>query len=123
MLHILMVDDEPDLDMLIRQRFRKKIKAGEINFTFARNGTMALQELAKNSDLSLVVTDLNMPQMNGIELVIQIKKQYPDKKVIVISAYSDQTSIKTAKNAGAVDFIFKPVNFQEFEQKILEYSS
>ena len=120
MLHILMVDDEPDLDMLIQQRFRRDIKAGRLQFTFARNGERALQQLESHSEIGLIVTDLNMPEMNGIELLLQVKKLYPSKRMIVISAYSDQESIKTAKNAGADGFLFKPLNFKEFDEKIQE---
>ena len=120
MLHILMVDDEPDLDMLIQQRFRREVKAGQFSFSFARNGERALDILKSKPDISLVVTDLNMPEMNGIELLIQVKKSFPEKKMIVISAYSDQDSIKTATNAGADGFLFKPLNFQDFEYKIRE---
>jgi len=115
-----MVDDEPDLDMLIQQRFRREVKAGQFSFSFARNGERALDILKSKPDISLVVTDLNMPEMNGIELLIQVKKSFPEKKMIVISAYSDQDSIKTATNAGADGFLFKPLNFQDFEYKIRE---
>ncbi len=119
MLHVLMVDDEPDLDMLIQQRFRRETKAGQFKFSFARNGERALDTLKANPDIALVVTDLNMPEMNGIELLLQVKKAFPDKKMIVISAYSDQDSIKTATHAGADGFLFKPLNFKEFEQRLL----
>ena len=120
MLHILMVDDEPDLDMLIQQRFRREVKEGEFRFYFARNGERALEVLNKHPDISLIVTDLNMPEMNGIELLLQVKKNFPEIKMIVISAYSDQDSIKTATNAGADGFLFKPLNFQDFEHRIRE---
>ena len=116
-----MVDDEPDLDLLIQQRFRRQIQAGEFDFTFARNGKTALDFLEKHPDIKLVITDLNMPEMNGIELLLQIKKRFADKKVIVISAYSDRDSIQMAKNAGASDFLCKPINLVEFEQKIREH--
>jgi CheY-like chemotaxis protein len=115
-----MVDDEPDLDLLIQQRFRRQIQAGEFSFTFARNGKTALEFLEAHPDIQLIITDLNMPEMNGIELLLQIKKRYDDKRVIVISAYSDRDSIQTAKNAGASDFLCKPINLAEFEQKIRE---
>lgn len=120
MLHILMVDDEPDLDLLIQQRFRRDVKEGRLKFTFARNGERALKELEQHPEIALIVTDLNMPEMNGIELLLQVKKLYSDKKMIVISAYSDQDSIKTAQNAGADGFLFKPLSFKEFQEKITE---
>jgi sigma-B regulation protein RsbU (phosphoserine phosphatase) len=118
MLNILMVDDEPDLDLLIQQRFRQDIKAHRLSFTFARHGTQALTILAGDKAFDLVVTDLNMPEMNGIELLLQVKKHYPNVKMLVISAYSDQENIRMATNAGADGFLFKPLNFQEFEEKI-----
>lgn len=118
MLNILMVDDEPDLDLLIQQRFRTEIKEKRLSFTFARNGTKALEVLAKGTPYDLVVTDLNMPEMNGIELLIQVKKHYPTLKMLVISAYSDQDNIRLATSAGADGFLFKPLDFQEFQSKI-----
>lgn len=117
MLNILMVDDEPDLDILIQQRFRKEIRDQQIAFTFARNGGQAIR-LLKDTLFDMVVTDLNMPEMNGIELILQAKKLYPDIHMFVISAYSDQDNIRLATNAGADGFLFKPLNFKEFEEKI-----
>jgi CheY-like chemotaxis protein len=113
-----MVDDEPDLDLLVQQRFRREISNGIYKFSFARNGTQALQTLEVNPDIKLVVTDLNMPEMNGIELMIQLRSHFPHVKNMVISAYSDGDSIATARRAGAIDFITKPVDFGEFEQKL-----
>ena len=118
MLHILMVDDEPDLDLLIQQRFRKKIKEGVFQFSFARNGESAKQILTEHSDVRLVITDLNMPEMNGIQLLIYVKKRYPTINLIVISAYSDSNNTLFAKNAGASDFLFKPLDLNEFEEKL-----
>lgn len=123
MLSILMVDDEPDLDLLIQQRFYKEIKSNQYKFLFARHGEEALRYLEQNPDVQLVITDLNMPQMNGIQLLLNVKKKAPDKKVIVMSAYSDQENIETAKKAGACDFLVKPLNFQTFERKLKEYSA
>lgn len=116
-----MVDDEPDLDLLIQQRFRREITAGIYKFSFARNGSQALETLETAHDIKLVVTDLNMPQMNGVELLIKLRQFFPHVKNIVISAYSDGESILSAKKAGAVDFIPKPINFQEFEQKLKDF--
>lgn len=118
MLHVLMVDDEPDLDLLVQQRFRREIADRTYKFSFARNGTQALSALKVNPDIKLVVTDLNMPEMNGIELMIQMRSKFPQVKNMVISAYSDQDSIATARRAGAIDFITKPVDFLEFEKKL-----
>ena len=122
MLRVLMVDDEPDLDLLIQQRFRKKIKEGIVSINFARNGSEATDMIDHAESPSkrphIVVTDLNMPEMNGLELLIHIKKQYPEINVYIVSAYSDQDSVKTAKNAGADGFLFKPINFSDLDEII-----
>ena len=123
MYHILMVDDEPDLDLLIRQRFRHDIQKNVYRFTFARNGSEALEALEKYPDIQLVITDLNMPHMNGIELLIQLHKKHPHVENMVISAYSDDTNIQTARKAGAKEFIIKPVNFAEFEAKLKKFQA
>jgi adenylate cyclase len=117
-LNILMVDDEPDLDLLIRQRFRKEISQGHYDFTFARNGREALAILQDHPEIKIVVTDLHMPQMNGIELLIQVRNRFPHTKNLVISAYGDQQNVSMARNAGAIDFLTKPINFIEFESKL-----
>lgn len=122
MYHILMVDDEPDLDLLIRQRFRREIQQNIYAFTFSRNGSEALDALVKYPDIQLVITDLNMPHMNGIELLIQLHKKFPHVQNMVISAYSDDTNVETARKAGAKDFLIKPVNFTEFAEKLKKFS-
>lgn len=119
MLHILMVDDEPDLDVLIQQRFRRLVKDGQVKLSFARDGQKAmdlLEETKVTDPIGLVITDLNMPQMNGIELLLQAKKDFHNTKIFVISAYSDQESVNNAKNAGADGFLFKPLNFKDLEE-------
>lgn len=118
MYHILVVDDEPDLDLLIQQKFRKRIKGQELKFTFCRNGYEAISALEASSDVCLVVTDYNMPKMNGIELIIQIRKRYGTLPVIIVSAYSDQDSLQAASKAGADDFLCKPLHLGELEKKI-----
>lgn len=115
-LEVLMVDDEPDLDFLIKQRFRHKIQQGELTFHFARNGTQALEVLENNPTISHVITDLNMPQMNGLELLLQVKNHYPYICNVVISAYGDQQTIQEALNIGASYFLTKPLNFADFEK-------
>lgn len=120
MLRILMVDDEPDLDLLIQQRFRKKVKEGQMSLTFARHGLEAIEHIdhadAPSQRPHIVITDLNMPEMNGLELLIHIKKMRPEILVYIVSAYSDQDSVRTAKNAGADGFLFKPLNFSELDE-------
>lgn len=118
MTKILMVDDEPDLDILIQQRFRNEIKSGLYEFLFARNGARALDVIHQNPDIGLVLTDLNMPEMNGLELLLQLKKDSPNIRILIISAYGDSESKSLAKKAGAEGFITKPIVFSELEEKI-----
>lgn len=115
---ILMVDDEPDLDILIQQGFRKEIRDGIYSFIFARHGAAALELIEKNPDVKLVLTDLNMPEMNGLELLGHLKHQYSDVKVLILSAYGDQESRSIALSAGAVDFLTKPIVFSELQTKL-----
>ena len=115
---ILVVDDEPDLELLIRQRFRQKIKDNEIVFDFASNGVDALEMLNHKNDFDLVLTDINMPVMDGLTLLIKIKEQQKHSKAVVVSAYGDLENIRTAMNRGAFDFIIKPIDFQDLETTI-----
>ena len=115
---ILVVDDEPDLELLIRQRFRHKIRANEIVFDFAGNGMEALEKLNEKNDFDLVLTDINMPVMDGLTLLIKIKEQKKLSKAVVVSAYGDLENIRTAMNRGAFDFITKPIDFADLETTI-----
>ncbi len=115
---ILVVDDEPDLELLIRQRFRHKIRSNEIIFDFANNGAVALDKLNERNDFDLVLTDINMPVMDGLTLLIKIKEQQKMSKAVVVSAYGDLENIRTAMNRGAFDFITKPIDFQDLETTI-----
>jgi len=115
---ILVVDDEPDLELLIKQRFRHKIKNNEITFDFAGNGLEALEKLNAQNDFDLVLTDINMPVMDGLTLLIKIKEQQKMSKAVVVSAYGDLENIRTAMNRGAFDFITKPIDFQDLETTI-----
>jgi len=121
MLKVLMVDDEPDLDFLIQQKFRKEIRRGDYQFLFARNGEGALKAFEDHSDINLVFSDLNMPQMNGIELLMKLQNSHPDVSVIIISAYSDYENMKLAKKAGAHSFITKPINLKELHDIVEKF--
>ena len=113
---ILMVDDEPDLEPLVLLRMRRKIRAGTYSFLFAQNGVEALEMLAENEDIDLVVTDINMPQMDGLTLLEQIPNVAGDDvRCIVASAYGDMKNIRTAMNRGAFDFVTKPVDFEDLQ--------
>ena len=116
---ILMVDDEPDLEPLIKLRMRRKIRAGTYDFLFAHNGIEALEMLAEDDDIDLVVTDINMPQMDGLTLLEQIPNVAGDDiRCIVASAYGDMKNIRTAMNRGAFDFVTKPVDFEDLQVTI-----
>ena len=113
--HILVVDDEPDLEPLIKQRMRPHIRSGKYSFRFAGNGTEALDILSEDDRIDMVVTDINMPMMDGLSLLGQISDYRPDIKSIVVSAYGDMGNIRTAMNRGAFDFVTKPLDFKDFE--------
>lgn len=116
---ILVVDDEPDLELLIRQRFRNKIRNKELHFDFAGNGVIALQKLSDaNGDFDMILTDINMPEMDGLTLLINVKEKYEHKKAVVVSAYGDMENIRTAMNRGAFDFVTKPIDFTDLETTI-----
>lgn len=116
---ILVVDDEPDLEILVNQKFRRHIKEGTLSFEFAGNGVEALRMLGNNPDYSLILTDINMPQMDGLTLLDELRgKERADLKTVVVSAYGDMENIRTAMNRGAYDFITKPIDFSDLETTI-----
>lgn len=113
---ILVVDDEPDLEHLILQKFRKKINAKEYEFQFARDGAEALDKIANDGKLDLILTDINMPVMDGLTLLTKINELNNRLlRSIIVSAYGDMENIRTAMNRGAYDFITKPINLSDLE--------
>ena len=110
---ILMVDDEEDLALLVRQRFRRSIRKGELEFLFAHNGQEALDTLEENPDIRLVLSDINMPVMDGLTLLGQLESANPQIRAVIISAYGDMANIRTAMNRGAFDFVTKPIDFND----------
>jgi signal transduction histidine kinase/response regulator of citrate/malate metabolism len=112
---VLIVDDEVDLEGLLLQKFRKKLRKNEISLFFAKNGIQALEKLAENPDMDIVITDINMPGMDGLSLLGKLNELYPLVKAVVLSAYGDMENIRTAMNRGAFDFLNKPVNFEDLE--------
>ncbi len=112
---ILVVDDEPDLEPLMLQRMRRYIRQGRYTFVFARNGLEALDRLNQDGDIDMVLSDINMPQMDGLTLLEQIPKVDPDIRSVIISAYGDMKNIRTAMNRGAFDFVTKPVDFKDLQ--------
>ena len=116
---ILVVDDEPDLQMLMMQKFRHKIRAKEYEFMFAENGKDALEQISDNKEISLVLSDINMPKMDGLTLLNELQElQRDDLKAIMVSAYGDMDNIRTAMNRGAYDFVTKPIDFKDLETTI-----
>ncbi len=116
---ILVVDDEPDLQKLVLQRFRHQIRGGQYQFEFAHNGVAALERIEAQPDFSLVLTDINMPEMDGLTLLEHLKgRARDDLKTVVVSAYGDMDNIRTAMNRGAYDFITKPIDFGDLDTTI-----
>src|SRR5262245_36905820 len=112
---ILVVDDEPDLELLIRQRFRRQIRQQAFQFLFARNGVEALTVLQVDRDIDLVLTDLNMPEMDGLTLLGKLPELNPVLKAVVVTAYGDMSNIRAAMHRGAYDFLTKPIDFEDLE--------
>lgn len=114
--YILVVDDEPDLQHLIRQKFRNKIRTKEYDFQFAKNGVEALEKIANDGSIDLILTDINMPVMDGLTLLSKINELNNRLlRSVIVSAYSDMENIRTAMNRGAYDFITKPINLNDLE--------
>ena len=112
---ILAVDDEPDLELLLTQRFRRQIREGEFTFRFARDGQEALTVLAAEPDIDLILLDINMPVMDGLTLLARLREEQMPAKAIIVSAYGDMTNLRTAMNRGAFDFVTKPVDLNDLE--------
>jgi len=115
MTKILVVDDETDLEILIKQKFRQKIREQQYEFYFAVNGRHALEQLEANPDIDIVLSDINMPEMDGLTLLTKISEKHQLLKAVIISAYGDMDNIRVAMNRGAFDFITKPVNFEDLQ--------
>jgi len=124
MTRILVVDDETDLEILIRQKFRQKIREKHYDFIFAENGKHALEQLEANPDIDVILSDINMPVMDGLTLLSRLNELQLLVKSVVVSAYGDMHNIRTAMNRGAFDFVTKPVNFEDLEltiEKTIDY--
>ncbi|WP_192910119.1 adenylate/guanylate cyclase domain-containing protein [Mucilaginibacter ginsenosidivorax] len=115
MAKILVVDDELDLELLIKQKFRKKIREKVYDFVFAHNGFEALVKLAEDPEIDMILSDINMPEMDGLTLLTKLPEANPILKAVMVSAYSDMDNIRTAMNRGAFDFVVKPVNFDDLD--------
>lgn len=115
---VLVVDDEADLELLVRQKFRKRITAGDLEFMFARNGEEALRKLEEDRTIEIVLTDVNMPVMDGLTLLSRVAGLPQLLRTVVVSAYDDMENIRTAMNRGAFDFLTKPIDFEDLEQTL-----
>ena len=112
---VLIVDDEEDLELLVQQKFRHRIRDGNLQFFFARNGKEALEIIGKNPGIHLVLSDINMPVMDGLTMLNQLADIEQDVQAVIVSAYGDMKNIRTAMNRGAFDFLTKPIDFNDLE--------
>ncbi len=115
---ILVVDDEPDLEPLVLQRMRRDIRSQRYEFVFAQNGVEALERLNEDEGIDMVLSDINMPRMDGLTLLEQIPQVDPEVRAVIISAYGDMKNIRTAMNRGAFDFVTKPIDFEDLKVTI-----
>ena len=115
MAKILVVDDESDLEILIKQKFRKQIREGSYEFIFAENGSEAMEKIKQQPGIDLVLSDINMPVMDGLTLLLKINEFSPLLTSVIVSAYGDMDNIRVAMNRGAFDFLTKPINFEDLE--------
>jgi DNA-binding NtrC family response regulator len=121
---ILVVDDEPDLETLLRQKFRQKIRQNYLQLIFAGHGSEALEKLKTNSDIDVVLVDIYRPEIDGLTLLTQLRELHPLIEVVIISACRELEHIRAAMNCGAFDFLTKPINFDDLEitlQKTLQH--
>jgi CheY-like chemotaxis protein len=120
-MKIMVVDDEHDMKLLFEQRFRKEIKSGQVAFLFAFSGEEACDYLKSNGseDVNQILSDINMPGMNGLELLKWIKNNYPELKVAMITAYGDQNNYKQALEYGCDGYMTKPIDFTQLKEKVL----
>ncbi len=115
---ILVVDDEPHFELIVRKAFRRQIRAEEYNFIFALNGVQALQKIEEHPEIEMVLSDINMPEMDGLTLLGKLNELYPLLRTVVITAYADMSNIRTAMNGGAFDFLIKPIGLEDLKKTI-----
>ena len=114
-MKILVVDDEPDLEVLVRQKFRRQVREGRFDLVFAHNGAEALEVLARDASINIVLSDINMPVMDGLTLLGKLTELDRILKAVIVSAYGDMQNIRIAMNRGAFDFVTKPIDFEDLE--------
>ncbi|MBL6952852.1 MAG: response regulator [Alphaproteobacteria bacterium] len=115
---ILVVDDEPDLQSLVTQKFRRQIRKGEFEFLFARDGVEALELINQHPNIDVVLSDINMPRMDGLTLLRHLGELDQNLRAVIVSAYGDMGNIRTAMNSGAFDFVTKPIDLDDLEVTI-----
>lgn len=121
-MKLLVVDDEADVSLLFRQRFRKELKSGQLEMGFALSGMAALEYLDTHgtTGCKLILSDINMPGMTGIELLKILKQRYPNLKVFMITAYGDEVNHASAIDSGADDYFTKPIEFELLKARMRE---
>jgi len=121
-VRVLVVDDEPDVEALFRQQFRREVREGLYTMDFAVSGKAALEILDGHvgEQIILLVSDINMPGMSGLDLLPVVKERRPDLPVFMISAYGDTNTVSTALARGASKFLTKPVDFQQLKQDVVQ---
>jgi CheY-like chemotaxis protein len=119
-MRILVVDDEKDVELLFKQKFRREVKSKKLELVFAFSGQEALDLLRTNEppEVVYIFSDINMPGMTGLELLDKVKQRYPDIKVSMISAYGDQQNYEKAIQSGAKEFFTKPIDFDSLKKEI-----
>jgi CheY-like chemotaxis protein len=118
---ILIVDDEPDVADLFRQRFRREVRRGRYVLHFAASGEEGLRRLAEfGPELIVILSDINMPGMDGLALLREIKQRRPELPVLMVTAYGDEERMRTAEALGAAAFLAKPVDFERLKQRLAE---
>lgn len=119
-MKFLVVDDERDIEMLFKQKFRKELRKGDIELQFAFSGEEAMEILESKQppDVMYIFSDINMPGMSGFDLLDEVKDQYPQIDVSMISAYGDSENYEKAINSGAKEFYTKPINFESIKKEV-----
>jgi CheY-like chemotaxis protein len=119
-MRVMVVDDEPDIQFMFQQKFRKETKAGRIALQFASSGEEALSQLtnSKPAEIVLILTDINMPGMSGLDLLRELRQRYALIKVFLITAYNDEEKYRTAKSYGCDEYFTKPIDFDILKKKI-----
>jgi CheY-like chemotaxis protein len=122
---ILVVDDEPDVALLFRQRFRREVREGAYVMHFANSGENALQQLGNGIEPQLIVilSDINMPGMDGLHLLEEIKQRFPELPVMMVTAYGDDDRRRRASDLGAAEFLAKPIDFDRLKERLRELPS